>query len=177
MPTLTPYKGRSLDRLVALINQDNETAFKLGVDFDLGPPIAFNGPGGRNTRARLTPRPGSVLYTPQDLAYWRLGIDALSRLPEGSVDTVPLTAMPFTTHEILPLLNAALGVDLLPEEVEDITYTTVQSSYPLTIRAGSHGWKESTYWFHVERVNEYSLATAIKDGALSAFSYTRPGSP
>lgn len=181
MPQLTPYEGRSVDRLVSMINADNQTDYVIGTDCNIasGPLVVTAGPDGRNTKVLIDPLPASGYTEQQEVFYWRLGIDALSRLPVGSVDAIERPTIPFTTHEVLDTLNAALGLDLIASEVENLTYTQEASEYPLTIKAGaSYAWLPSTYMFQVTFTDQnFSLGSAITNGDLNGLTYARPPSP
>jgi len=122
MATQRPYAGSSAERLTALINKDNNSEIREGVDFYFGVPEAYTDTEGRNTQIVLTPIPGRPFNPVQKTVFYkRLELAALSRLPEGMVKTVRIEAVPFSIHEILGALNAALGVDLQPDEVADDT--------------------------------------------------------
>lgn len=178
MPTLTPYQGLSVDRLAALINSDNNTSYKLGKDFTLGAPSAVTTDTGRNAQVTLTPTSGSGIARPQRLTYTRLGIDAIGRLPTNSVDAVPVDKLPTTTTGLLDAINTALGLDLLPAEVEDLTYSTLLDTFALTIADGSYAWTPgSTYHFSVAVAQAPDLSTSLSNANLGLFSYSRPALP
>jgi len=146
-----PYLGTSKQRLVALINSDNNATLVEGEDFTLGAPSANSGPEGRNTKVTLTPTNSSE-YTPSDLRYTRLSIAVLSTLASASPESitpVEITEIPFSIHGILDDINTALGLNLTPEEVQDQTFSAAQIQYPLTIVEGSYAWLPSTYNFSV----------------------------
>lgn len=178
MPTLTPYIGTSVDRLTKMINQDNGKQLQVGVDFTYGTPVTVtSGKDGRNTKVTLTPIPGTKYEKdgPKDVFYWRLGIDALGRLPAGSLDEVQVPNVPFKIHAILPLINQALGLNLLPEEVENTEYTVQADSYTLTIVEGSLAWKPSSYTFAAHNTGEdIPLASVVVNTNLNGFEYVQP---
>lgn len=149
MPTIKPYKGLSNDRLTDLINSDNGTTLVEGVDFNYGPVTESAGTGGRNTAIELIPT-DTTQYTSSVVRYTRLPIHVMGLLPEGEVDSVEISELPFTIHQILPKINEALGLDLTPDEVLNTTHTQRHSVYPLTILPGSLAWLPSTYYFKVE---------------------------
>ncbi|MFL9998856.1 DUF7941 domain-family protein [Paraburkholderia sediminicola] len=176
MPLFTPYIGKSADRLVALINADNNTALQAGQEFEFGQPEEdAKAPDGRNTKVTLIPMPDSLLYDRQDVYYWRLDISALERLPLGSTRAIEAPPVPFSTHDVLPQLNDALGLELVPAEVEDITYTTIDDAYPLTIAPSSYAWVVSTYMFKV--IHPESLGGTFRNATFDAFDYVRPDLP
>lgn len=178
MPALTPYIGLSHARLLALMNADNNTSYQEGVDLTFGPPIAKAGTGGRNTQVTITPVDPTKYAGPQDLHYTRLGIDAIGRLPTGSVDPVPIVSLPFTIHGVLGQINAALGLNLLPEEVEDTQYTDIQDTYTLTlIGATSLAWLDSSYNFVAEINGVLPLSAVITVTDLNGLDYVRPPTP
>lgn len=183
MPTLTPYAGLSISRLVTMINTDNDRELVFGVDFNLSAPQAVeNGPQGRNAKVTFIPLQPLIDegFTDEvDLFYWRLGIDAIGRLPSGSVDLVPMPELPSTTLDNLDAINAALGLNLLPSEVENLTYSVSDLHYPLTIKPNSsYAWAQSTYNFMVDNPDhDIPLSSVITTTDLDGFDYVRPPSP
>ena len=172
MPSLTPYIGLSNVRLTAMLNLDNNKTLREGVDFTYGGVVAILGRGGRNALVTLTPVPGSGYPSAQQITYWRLGIDALGRLPAGSTDPVPVPRLPFSIHGILPLINTALGLNLTPAEVEDSLYTEEAPSYALKIVDGSLAWFPSTYDFPANNTGEDTpLSSIILHPVLSGLVY------
>lgn len=141
MAKIRPYKGTSPQRLVALINQENGSDLQLGIDLSFGPPAPWVDEQARNTKISAIPSPTSIYKKPQDVFYWRLNLRVLDNLPDGVVEKVVIPGFPFSIHSILPAINAALGLDLRPEEVEDTLYETEQALYSLTIKADvSEAW-------------------------------------
>jgi hypothetical protein len=172
MPSLTPYIGLSNERLTAMLNKDNNKTLREGIDFTYGDVVAIIGRGGRNAMVRLTPVPGSGYPSAQDVQYWRLGIDALARLPAGSIDHVPVPKLPFRIHGILPVINTALGLNLRPAEVEDSLYSEEASSYTLKIVEGSLAWLPSTYSFPaINTGTDTPLSSIILTRVLSGLVY------
>jgi len=177
MATIKPYAGNSLVRLIEMVNHDNpDKVIVLGVDFSIGPPLVFSGTNDRNSKALLSPLPGTRWKAPQDVFYKRLSIDVLSRLPDGFIEDVPAQPLPFSIHGILPKINAALGIDLTKEEVVDATFTALQETYPLVINeTGSYAWRDSAYRFKMaELVDEIDLAIAIAQPVLNGLEYVQP---
>lgn len=172
MPSLTPYIGLSNVRLTAMLNKDNNKTLREGVDFTYGDVVAIIGRGGRNATVRLTPVSGSGYPNAQDIQYWRLGIDALGRLPAGSTDPVPVPKPPFRIHGILPVINTALGLNLTPAEVEDSLYTEEAPSYALKVVEGSLAWYPSTYSFPALNTGtDTPLSSIILNPVLSGLVY------
>lgn len=146
MTTPQPYLGLSTDRLTALINAKNNLSLQLGVDFLFGPPQAYSDSSGRNTKVVLTPI--NDQYEAVELHYWRLPLTSLNLLPAGYIQPVPIPQVPFKLSDILPAINAALGINLTVAEIIDQTYTTQQSTYALPINeAVSLAWLNSNYQF------------------------------
>ena len=140
-----PYKGTSVNRLVALINAQLQVPLVLGTDFTFGK-LGTVSAAGYNTRIRLKPVSGQ--YVEQDLYYTRLSLAAIGRLPVEERPPVVITQLPFTIHEVLDTINETLGLDLTPEEVFDTRFTTAQTSYRLQVRSGaSVAWVPSYYDF------------------------------
>lgn len=174
MATLTPYSGLSTSRLTAMINQDNRSALRYGVDFTFGQLEPFAGNGGRNTRVKLVSLKPQR-YRDEWVYYRRLPLTALDRLPEGTVKPVTIASLPFSIHQILPQLNTALGLDLVPSEVEDAIFSTPQSDYPLRIvDANSVAWHNSDFHFKAvfpEPPVEMWLSERLPNTQLSGLFY------
>lgn len=146
MTTPQPYNGASATRLTALINAKNSLSLQYGVDFTLGLPQAYSDSAGRNTKVVLTPT--DPTYSTAELHYWRLPLTSLNLLPAGYIQPVPIPSVPFSIHGSLDLINAALGLDLSVNEVQDQTFTEEQTTYPLTILENvSYGWINSDFSF------------------------------
>lgn len=146
MTTTQPYAGASSQRLIDLINAQNQSHYQLGVDFTLGSPTPYSDAAGRNTKVILTPLNG--LYSPIELHYYRLPLTVLNQLPAGDVLPVQIPGVPFTLRGILAQINTALGLNLDPSEVVDQTYSTQQPSYSLPIdESVSLAWLNSAFSF------------------------------
>lgn len=165
-----PYQGSSEQRLVDLINSDNNTNLVLGVDYTFGELSEYSDAAGRNTQIVLLPLPPSGHKKEQTVFYRRLPIDVLADLPSEMVEAVPVN-IPFTIHEVLPEINNKLGLALTEEEVVDATYDTGHARYPLVISAGSKAWLGgSSYAFEVVIVSgdqipiEEKIATRALNG-------------
>lgn len=156
MNEIKPYAGKSNDRLTTLINADNRLIAEEageeyvdlveGVDFTYGIMAAAVGPGGRNTKIEIIPTDLDN-FTTSTPGYTRLSIDTLSQLPEDYTDPLEILTYPFSIHDILDEINAALGLDLTPEEVVNTVINTPAMRHPLTINATSVAWIASTYNF------------------------------
>lgn len=177
MATLKPYGGLSNDRLTAIVNADNPgTAVQEGVDFTYGEPRTYADSLGRNTAVTLTPVAGTHYTESQDIHYWRLPISVLGLLPAGFVQPVVIESLPFSIHASLAAINEALGVDLTPDEVEDVTYSEEQATYTLTaIGANSLAWIDSTFEFQIQLPGaDIPLSSVIVNRALSGLVYVQP---
>lgn len=143
-----PYKGTSVNRLLALINSTLTVPLVLGVDFNFGKLTTLSHPR-YNTRIRI--KPVNVgQFVEQDVYYTRLSLDAIGRLPVDERPPVTIRTASFTIHEILADINTALGLDLTPDEVFDTHYSERQDTYRLQVRSGaSVAWKPSFYDFAV----------------------------
>lgn len=174
MTRLTPYSGLSAQRLTAMINQDNRSSLRLGIDFTLGLPQEFEGEG-RNTQVVMTPVPGTRYKGPETVYYKRLALDALNRLPEGSVLPVEIPQGPFWIHDILPQINEGLGLNLTAEEVVNQYHEEEFPSYPLRIDSSkSLAWVDFEFTFVVVRKQspvDIPLTEVIPNNYLSGLEY------
>lgn len=164
MPIIKPYEGTSKNRLTELINSANELKITENVDFTYGDIESISGSSGRNTRATLIPL-NADLFAESSINYVRLPISVLEQLPAGELDTVNIPQLPFTIHSILPLINAALGLDLVTDEVQDTLYTQAQTEYALTIKNGSYSWLPSVYNF--KAITSGMILTELGDPLLT----------
>jgi len=166
MPTLLPYKGLSRDRVVALANLKNNTNHQYGTDFTFGTLRAQSAGGFGNTVLQVLPG-DTETYVQQSLEYTRLSLAVMFNLPDGEVLPVTIRKIPFSVHQVLDDINTALGLDLLPEEVEDSVYDKVQERYTLRIAGAlaSVAWLSSSFDFPAlfELEGDYRI---LEDGTV-----------
>lgn len=179
-PPAQPYLGTSNARLVALINAHTGQDYVEGVDFTFGKITTVNGPN-YNTRIRIKPVNVEV-YSEQDLYYNRLSIQALTRRPSATLGTVEIASLPFSIHDELADINAALGLNLTAAEVFNTTYTSEQATYTLQVRSGaSVAWAPSSYNFAatvlppIGREMEDGTARTMEDGSPREMEDDLPG--
>lgn len=167
MADMRPYGGTSLARLAKMINDDNATNLIPGVDYTLGPPLAYTDTEGRNTQVLLTPLVETDVKVPQNVHFWRLDLAVLGELPSGYVQPVVIDTVPFTIHQILPQLNQALGLDLEASEVVNTRYTVPQAAYALQIRNESSLAWTGSFGFQAQFPEPYiPLANVITETRL-----------
>lgn len=177
MPVIQPYLGASATRLTALVNHDNQgqphaRQLQYGVDFVFGAPVALTGDPNRNTTVVMHPLPGSGANKDTPIHYTRLPLDVLNALPEGWISPVTVPSEGFSIHGILDLINEALGLSLIPEEVYNDVYTNGNSpSYPLRIRDEvCLTWIGSNFRFAATG-DAVSLADAIPNNHLTGLVF------
>lgn len=144
MATLTPYIGKSNDRLTAMINKDNKSTLQEGVHFTYGAVEDHTDADGRNSKIVLTPVPGTKFKEAAEVYFWRLDLAVLGELPAGSIDKVYNVTLPTSIHQLLPRINAALGLTLQPAEVKDTAIATQVATADIEIEAGSLAWLAGT---------------------------------
>jgi hypothetical protein len=133
-----PYKGLSLDRLVAAMNQANGTTFQHGVDFTLGYPVTVANNPSHNTKVVVIVPPNSLYEQFEPIAYTRLDISILDSVAK---QPALLERYPFDVHSSLPQINEALGLDLQPSEVVQAFYQNPQPVFRLEINPNrSYAW-------------------------------------
>lgn len=143
------YAGGSQDRLLSLINVQNGTNLVVGTDFSFGPLSVVNAEG-RNTRLKVFPLDTTAFPEDEYILYTRLSLEVLNEIPQDEFTRVSIPSLPFSIHDILPQINAALRLDLTLFEVVNDTFTELRTHYPLTIRGNnSLAWVESVYYFEV----------------------------
>jgi len=172
----TPYAGLSDQRLTDLVNLDNTTTLRVGVDFTFGPPQPYSDGSGRNTQVTLYPKAGSIWSKPETIHYTRLSLQVLRELPSGWVNPVLITSAPFTLNDVLDSINTALGLNLTTDEIVNVQYDGVQPTYRLPINEEvSLGWIDSDYVFPAIFADiDIPLASAIQQTALSGLTYIQP---
>lgn len=174
MDGLLPYGGSSITRLTALINKDNSSQIRYGIDFTFTLPESNTQKPGKDTKIFVLPKPSKLYYDkPIPIYYKRLTLTALDRLPEGMVNPVFIPSVPFTIHDILPQINEALGIDLLAKEVVNAEHVEVLPRYPLRIVEGmSVAWIDSDYEFPaVHDRTEIPLSSIITTTVMSGLTY------
>lgn len=139
-----PYRGTSNQRLVDIINATNGKNLQEGVDFRFGVPKSVSEDEGFNTRIRLH-RLNANYGSDVDIEYTRQPISVLNELPERWIIT-PNVRAPFYIHDVLTEINQAIGLDLLPHEVENTYYPEELDAYRLTITESSLAWQPGSYY-------------------------------
>lgn len=149
MASPKPYAGTSRSRLTLMLNLANGVNRVENVDFTYGNPVVeIDLPHGKNTSVVITPVAGTLFRGPVKLHYDRLSINILDSLPAGSIRPAVIPTAPFWMRQHLDEINAALGLDLLPDEVVNDYVTSTASRYRLRIDGTkSHAWIESHYDF------------------------------
>lgn len=184
-----PYGGTSRQRLTDIINKSNDSSLIEGIDFEYGPvqeltpeELLVHAPHGHNTKIRLRAKlPGKA---DSDAIYTRLGIDILTHLPAEMLGEIIVDSLPLRIRVAIEKVNRALGLDLVPEEVEDTIFYDVRSEYPVTIREdASVAWLPSEVNVRARHAEKLALiwlnlylsgfAPPPTDPALSLLSYTQ----
>lgn len=168
---IKPYRGRSKDRLTAIINAQNTTPRVEGVDFEYGPVQVWSGPIDSNTRVILTPIPQDVYIGPVPITYKRRAISILMSLPPTERRTLVIQNFPFTTHGIISEINDAYGLDLVVGEIENISYQTDSQTVTLRILAGNYAWLPSEVELPASYV--YDISTIVAN-PLTGFENPTP---
>lgn len=166
------YNKPSAELVYDLIVYANGTAVPQS-DLVFGLPEAFapyaSDPLRRDTRvtvsAMLYPfarQRGKVVLT-----YRRLALEQF--IPEFEDVLIEVPTLPFTAHQVLPMINARYGLSLSEMDIEDAAYTEAAATYPIRARAESLAWQgvldiETTY-------NEIRLEELIRVTALDGFHY------
>lgn len=172
MAIQNPYKGESVARLVALMNETNGTNYAIDTDFTISTLGPTTGSDFRNSQFLVTPT--SSEFEEQTLRFRRLSLSILNEVPQDTIRPVTIPQVPFSIHEILPEINDALGLDLTPDEVLDTEYTEFLGYYRLQIAGprASFAWLESGYTFIAshegveQRYLEDGWPRFLEDGSL-----------
>lgn len=116
---VTPYTGTSLQRLADELNAANRLNLRPGVDFNFTTVRSIDAAGSINTEVVFKPLLFAGLFKEQKLQYTRLNIGVLDNLPKGSIKPVVIEKLPSTYAELVPAINKAFGLDLVPDEILD----------------------------------------------------------
>lgn len=170
MATPRPYGGTSVARLTASVNRANNKNLKYGIDFTFGVPQAFVGEA-RNAKIDVIPLKNLDKVKTATVYYTRLPIDVLNSLPSSLTTSVDIYSLPFSIHEILPRINVALGLDLVPGEVENTVYEDEADSYTLTIKEGCLAWTPSSVDFNAVHSDGVPLSSIITVTTLNGLYY------
>jgi hypothetical protein len=173
MTSPKPYAGTSRSRLTLMLNLANGVNRVENVDFTYGNPVdEIDLPHGKNTSVILSPAPGSLYRGPVKIHYDRLDIGVLSELPAGSVRAAVIPSAPFWIRQHLDEINAALGLDLQPDEVINDYVPSIAPRYRLRIDGTkSHAWLESYYDFTAVRTSGERLPLELF-GEVNGFGPT-----
>lgn len=177
MPRIKPYAGTSQTRLSELIRNAQQPPLPTAVQYTFSNlrtgTASVDGATDVTVVASVGPRTDPAI----DINYQRLSIDVLSLLPPGFIEEVPVQELPFSIHDILPEINAALGIDLLPEEVVDEVFTEALETYPLTINEpASYAWYSSVYYFKMGQ-GDINLSDVITNTIMDGLEYAQPETP
>ena len=156
MDRIKPYGGNSVTRLSNLIKCANPKLNRPDVSFEFGTPVAAT--GWLNTTLFARPIVSSNLHisttvtpTPalfEEIQYRRLSLSVLRMLPICAIHPVEGITLPFSIHDVLPEINKALGLNLLPEEVVNHRYENAMLTYKLEIADDTNlAWVKSEFMF------------------------------
>lgn len=148
MSRIKPYQGTSQERLSQLIRDAQQPALASTVSFTFDEPVAVvDSPIGA-TNIMTTAKAGSRIDPPVNIRYKRLSAEVLWDLPPGELLPFDPVIFPTTVHSILPIINQALGINLIPEEVVNTTIMTIpENGITITITEKSLAWKAGDYLF------------------------------
>lgn len=173
MARLMPYAGTSHDRLTELIKNSQPSALPPDVRFVFRNVVALPSQEVGDTRVSVTPYLHDVPKMEQQVLYYRLPIDVLYDLPEGSILPIGGVVWPTTLHELLPQINIALGLDLLPNEVENYAINEKPLRITLNILPGCLAWMPGPYYFNVDdslpdgvRITQDRAIRVTNEGAI-----------
>lgn len=119
-----------------------------------GTPTTFgpfqNDPFQRDTRVRVSvaSSPSARMRGTVTLQYARLWLDDF--IPEFEQIPIEVATLPFTTYQILPMLNARYGLQLAEADVENDTFEVAAPTYAIRAKPSSLVWQgtlpiETTY--------------------------------
>lgn len=134
MSRLTPYAGSSLARLCELLVTANNIDLKYGTDYVFRDMQSIpTETTGENTQIVFVPLVWDGKFAEQEIKYTRLNLDALTRLPAGSIQPVKLQYFPFQMGDVINEINEALGLNLTADEVHNDAVSGTDLHYVLRI--------------------------------------------
>lgn len=146
MTRIKPYLGTSNERLGNLIRRAQQPVMSSQVSFTYGTPLHVEGGEEGRTEVEVVAKYNRRTDAPTMVTYNRLSIDALNRLPAGELVPFDPMSFPTTTHGILPQINEAMGLSLVPDEVVDAPIPVIPpNGINLTITNQSLAWIPDDY--------------------------------
>lgn len=146
MPRIKPYQGTSYERLSTLIRNAQKPALPKSVTFVFESLVGEV--DSEVTSIVAVAKVNKRVDPAETLQYTRLSLGVLFHLPVGELLPFGQMSFPTTVHAILPLINEALGLNLIPEELEDTELPTIPvNGLPLTVTSVSLAWLPGTYLF------------------------------
>lgn len=148
MSRIKPYQGTSANRLSQLIRNAQMPVLPGNVAFTFGAPKPGTKPVPGATEVVVAATTGKRQDAPVTVNYKRLSVAVLNRLPPGELVPFDPMIFPTTMHAVLPQINAGLGLDLTPEEVEDAELPSIPiNGITITINESSLAWLPGDYFF------------------------------
>ena len=148
MARIKPYRGKSKERLNAMIRATTVPAIPKDITLLISDTVEQE--QGQNTNSKVDVRAvmSHGVSAPITLKYRRLNIGMLKRLPNGELLPYKDIAFPTTVHQILPIINEALGVDLhWSEVINDRVDSIPANGLTIRINENSHAWRAGTHLF------------------------------
>lgn len=149
MSRIKPYQGTSKERLSQLVRDAQRPPLASTVSFDFNQPIADTDSEVIGaTIVETTAKTSKRTDPPVNVNYKRLSAEVLLDLPPGELLPFDPLLFPTTVHAILPVINQALGLNLLPEEVVNTSLLTIpENGITITITENSLAWRAGSYLF------------------------------
>ncbi len=173
MARLTPYIGKSHDRLSDLIKNSQAKPLPSAVLFEFKDATAVVSDQIGETKITVTPELYGKKAPAQELKYLRLSLDVLWELPAGSTLPIENIVWPTSLHELLPVVNECLGLTLETSEVADYPITEKPANLALTFDENNLAWIPGTYFVPVDftlpegvRIVETQGMRIVETGAI-----------
>lgn len=154
-------------QLTSIANHDSAVNWKEMIDFDFGPLESVSvAPAGRNTRVYVYAHKQG--YIDQWLYYTRVSPDSINdQFTDGNIPKVLVPNQAFTVYSILDQINAALGLNLTADDIENTAFEPGLTAYPITFKKTSLAWLPGTYTLQVT----YDTPTLINVRLVGDGSY------
>ncbi|BAQ02687.1 hypothetical protein AVU38_gp159 [Ralstonia phage RSL2] len=163
----TSIQADKKTQLTSIANHDSAVNWQEMIDFDFGAMESVSvAPAGRNTRIYVYAHKQG--YVDQWLYYTRVSPSTINdQFAGGNIPTVLVPNDPFTVYSILDQINAALGLNLTADDIENTAFEPGLSEYPITFKKTSLAWLPGTYTLKVT----YDTPTIINVRLVGDGSY------
>lgn len=148
MARIKPYRGKSKDRLNAMIRATTVPAIPRDISLQISDEIKQEKKDNTNSAVDVQAVMQHSISEPITLRYRRLNVGHLKYLPNGELLPYENIVFPTTVHQILPIINEALGINLhWSEVINDIIESIPPNGLTIRVNENSHAWLPGAHLF------------------------------